>query len=188
MASGSGLSDRELERVLEALAARGLVFVGPAPAGERGYALLQSGFGLFQVFFWSGVESEHARKMAAMVTKYWTRELLRDMYAAAETEPYRYIPGSQSLSQDLQAVLPAHCMTSVLEAASSFAVAHCACRVDSGLRGHPCPHPLEVCISLTSLLILSSRRASDDESLAMRLEPSLRGQRRRGWFTSLTMR
>jgi len=141
----------EIEVALDRLLARGLLYSGRTLSGERGYALLQAGFGFPQTFFWAGEESDEAREMAAMVSKYANRHVLREMYAATPTKAYRYVPLDLSLTADQQAVYPQHAMDGVLDRARTFAVAHCPCRVAVGLRGHACEHPLEVCLKFDEL-------------------------------------
>ncbi len=76
----------QIEPTLERLLERGLLYSGCTPSGERGYALLQAGFGFPQTFFWAGEESDEAREMAAMVAKYANRHVLREMYGATPTK------------------------------------------------------------------------------------------------------
>ena len=137
-------------RILDDLASRGLLFSAPTPSGEPGYGLQQVGFGFPQLYFWRGEDTEHARNMAGLVAKYFNRKVTRAAYTS-ETQPYRYVPVSGSLSPDMQAVLPHHAMEDVLEKAQEFAVCHCACRMTAALRGRPCEHPTEVCIKFDEM-------------------------------------
>lgn len=141
-----GLETEDLEQALLGLLERRLIYSETTPSGERGYGLLQSGFGFPQTFFWAGEETDEAREMAGMVAKYANREVLREMYAATPTKAYRYVPVGHTLNADTQAVYPRHAMEAVLAQAQTFAVAHCPCRMAMRLRGHGCDHPLEVCL------------------------------------------
>jgi formate hydrogenlyase subunit 6/NADH:ubiquinone oxidoreductase subunit I len=89
--------------------------------------------------------------MADLVIKYFNREVTREAYGGTTTKPYRYVPVNVSLDEGLQAVLPAHAMTPILEQAQTFAVAHCPCRVALRLRGRACEHPEDVCIKFDDL-------------------------------------
>ncbi|MHB0979222.1 MAG: 4Fe-4S binding protein [Thermoleophilia bacterium] len=131
--------------LLDSLLERGLLYGGRTPSGEQGYALLQAGFGFPQTFFWAGEESEEAREMAGLMAKYANRHVLREMYGATPTKAYRYVPLDRTLSADQQAVFPHHAMGPVLARASTFAVAHCPCRMAVRMRGNGCHHSLEVC-------------------------------------------
>ncbi len=144
------LPPEEVRRILEELARRGLLFSGLTESGAPGYALQQMGFGFPQLYFWRGEDTDHARTMAGLVAKYFNRKVTRAAYAS-ETQPYRYVPASGSLTPDLQAVFPHHAMEAVLEKARDFAVCHCACRMTAALRGRPCEHPTEVCIKFDEM-------------------------------------
>lgn len=150
-AGGSDYGVEAVRATLDSLLERALLFGGPTPSGERGYALLQAGFGFPQTFFWAGEENEEAREMAGLVAKYANRHVLREMYGATPTKAYRYVPLDRALSADQQAVFPHHAMDAVLAGATRFAVAHCPCRMAVGLRGKSCGHSLEVCLKFDEL-------------------------------------
>lgn len=141
----------EIARTLEDLATRGLLFAGTTLEGERGYGLLQVGFGFPQTLFWDGGHKPESAGMANLVIKYFNREVTREAYGGTTTKPYRYVPVDVSLDEGLQAVLPAHAMTPIIEQAQTFAVAHCPCRVALRLRGRACDHPEDVCMKFDDL-------------------------------------
>lgn len=144
------MSRDELESALERLAEKGALFVGTTPAGEKGYALLHVGFGFPQTFFWKGEDTPHARKMAALVAKYFNRQVTQEAYGS-QTKQYRYIPVGKSIKHDLQAVFPVQLMENVIAKARRIAVAHCPCRVSYRLVGRGCEHPTEVCMKFDEL-------------------------------------
>lgn len=144
------MSRTELEPALERLAQKGILYVGPTPSGEKGYALLHVGFGFPQTFFWKGEDTPHARKMAALVAKYFNRQVTQEAYGS-ETKQYRYIPVGKSVKADLQAVFPVQLMEQVITHARRIAVAHCPCRVSYRLVGRGCEHPTEVCMKFDEL-------------------------------------
>lgn len=141
----------ELEGVLENLAQRGLLYSGKTRDGRRGYALQQVGFGFPQAFFWKGEDTPHARNMAVLMAKYFSREVTKEAFGGSETKPFRYVPPQSALDQTTQAVFPYHIMEKVIEQAKVFAVAHCPCRVMMKLRERPCEHPLEVCMKFDEM-------------------------------------
>jgi len=148
----SGDTDRKhLADILEGLTERKLIFSGENGAGERGYALHQAGFGFPQSFFWDGSKSPYALKMSKLVIKYFNRKVTKQAFGGSKTKAYRYIPVHQSIKPDVQAVLPHDMMESVLDKAKLFAVAHCTCRVQAGLMGRACNHPLEVCLKFDEM-------------------------------------
>jgi ferredoxin len=150
--AGSGDMDRkQLAEVLEHLAAKKLIYTGKTQSGERGYALHQPGFGFPQAFFWDGRKTPHTLKMTKLVLKYFNRKVTEQAFSAGITKAYRYIPVHRSLKPDVQAVLPHDRMDHVLAQAERFAVAHCTCRVQAGLMGRPCEHPLEVCLKFDEM-------------------------------------
>jgi H+/Na+-translocating ferredoxin:NAD+ oxidoreductase subunit B len=140
----------ELEQALENLAKKGFLYVGPTPVGDKGYALLHVGFGFPQTFFWKGEDTPHARKMAALVAKYFNRQVTLEAYGS-ETKQYRYIPVGKAIKPDLQAVFPVQLMEQVIAQAKRIAVAHCPCRVSYRLVGRGCEHPTEVCMKFDEL-------------------------------------
>ncbi len=145
------LDAAEIARTLEDLATRGLLFAGTTLEGERGYGLLQVGFGFPQTLLWDGGRKPESAAMADLVIKYFNREVTREAYGGTTTKPYRYVPVDVSLDEGLQAVLPAHAMTPILEQAQTFALAHCPCRVTLRLRGRACDHPEDVCMKFDDL-------------------------------------
>ncbi len=150
--AGSSTVDRKyLAAILEGLAERRLIYSGKTESGEVGYALHQAGFGFPQAFFWKGEDTPYARKMTKLVLKYFNRKVTREAFGTKNTKAYRYIPIHRSLKQDVQAVLPHDMMDTVLDNATRFAVAHCPCRVEAGLMGRPCEHPLEVCLKFDEM-------------------------------------
>jgi ferredoxin len=151
LSAGHGLSPERVAKTLERLAERALIFSGRTPSGEIGYALHRAGFGFPQSFFWKGEETDQARKMSRLVGKYFNREVTQEAFGGEPTKPYRYIPIDKALRPDLQAVLPHDRMVFVLQGADRFAVAHCPCRVQAGLMGRGCEHPVEVCLKFDEL-------------------------------------
>ncbi len=149
---GSRLSMQreDLEGALERLVEKGFLFAGPASDGEMGYALLHVGFGFPQTYFWKGEDTEHARKMARLVAKYFNRQVTTEAYGG-ETKQYRYIPVAEAVKPDLQAVFPVQLMEQVIGDARRIAVAHCPCRVSYKLLGRGCEHPTEVCMKFDEL-------------------------------------
>ncbi|MHB8869645.1 MAG: 4Fe-4S dicluster domain-containing protein [Thermoleophilia bacterium] len=150
-ATQAGAAPEAVKPILDSLLERNLLFGGATAAGDPGYALLQAGFGFPQTFFWAGDESDEAREMAGLVAKYANRHVLREMYGATPTKAYRYVPLDRTLSADQQAVFPHHAMGPVLDRATSFAVAHCPCRMAVSMRGKGCDHSLEVCLKFDEM-------------------------------------
>ncbi len=148
----SGDMDQTYVRdILENLAKRKLIYSGETTDGETGYALHQAGFGFPQSFFWEGKQSSYARKISNLVLKYFNRHVTKEAFGGKVTKAYRYVPVHQSIKPDVQAVLPQDMMDNVIDNADTFAVAHCTCRVQAGLMGRACEHPLEVCLKFDEM-------------------------------------
>jgi Fe-S-cluster-containing hydrogenase component 2 len=146
----SHFSRLELLEILEGLAEKRLLYKTTTKDGQASYALHQVGFGFPQTYFWSGEETPHSRKMAAMVAKYFNRHVTSEAYGP-KTKPFRYVPVGKSLTPELQAVYPLHMMERVLEQAEIIAVAHCPCRIAYKQLGHDCGHPTEVCMKFNEM-------------------------------------
>lgn len=163
------MSRNELEPALERLAQKGVLYEGPTPSGEKGYALLHVGFGFPQTFFWKGENTPHSRKMALLVAKYFNRQVTQEAYGS-QTKQYRYIPVGKAVKPELQAVFPVQLMDEVIANARRIAVAHCPCRVAYRLVGRGCEHPTEVCMKFDELadFVINqglARELSKDEAL-----------------------
>ncbi|MCP4023790.1 MAG: 4Fe-4S dicluster domain-containing protein, partial [Desulfobacteraceae bacterium] len=135
----------------EDLVSRHLIFAGTSEDGQKGYALHHPGFGFPQSYFWDGKKSPFKEKMTKLVVKYFNRDVTKKSFGGKKTKPYRYIPIHKSILPDQQAVLPHDMMDMVLDNATTFAVAHCPCRVQAGLWGRECEHPLEVCLKFDEM-------------------------------------
>jgi hypothetical protein len=86
IASHINLSRKELERILSNLAHPGLLFSKRMKDGSTGFALQQFGYGFPQTFFWKGVNTPNAKKMAELVLKYIQRDQLYEVYGTTETK------------------------------------------------------------------------------------------------------
>ncbi len=91
------ISRKELESILSNLAQRGLLFSKKLKNGSRGYALQQFGYGFPQTFFWRGVDTPNAKKMAELVTKYTGKEQFKEVYGTTQTKAFRYLPAMASV-------------------------------------------------------------------------------------------
>ncbi|HSB04000.1 MAG TPA: 4Fe-4S binding protein [Thermodesulfobacteriota bacterium] len=146
------LSREELEQVLSNLAQRGLLFSQKLKDGRIGYALQQFGYGFPQTFFWRGVHTPNAKKMAELVIKYSRKEEIEEVYGKTETKAFRYVPATLSLEPESHAVFPFEMMEEVIRRVKVIALVHCPCRATAQLIGKKkCDHPLENCIKYDEL-------------------------------------
>ena len=146
------LPKEELERVLLHLAQRGLLYSKSLKEGEMGYALQQFGYGFPQTFFWRGVDTPNAKKMAELVSKYAKNEELRKAYGETETKAFRYLPATPSFDPESHAVFPFEMMEELIKKVRKIALVHCPCRTTALLLNKKqCHHSLENCIKYDEL-------------------------------------
>ncbi len=141
----------ELESILCNLAQRGLLFSKRMEDGQTGYALQQFGYGFPQTFFWKGMNTPHAKRMAELIVKYSKKEQLYEAYGKTETKAFRYVPASLAIDPDQHAVFPFEMMEEVIRRVQVIALAHCPCRVTARLLGRGCDHPIENCMKYDEL-------------------------------------
>jgi NAD-dependent dihydropyrimidine dehydrogenase PreA subunit len=146
------LSKDDLEEILSNLAQRGLLFSKRLKEGSMGYALQQFGYGFPQTFFWRGVHTPNAKRMAELVVKYSRKEEIEEVYGDTPTKAFRYVPASVSLEPESHAVFPFEMMEEVIRRVKVIALVHCPCRATAQLIGKKrCDHPLENCIKYDEL-------------------------------------
>jgi Pyruvate/2-oxoacid:ferredoxin oxidoreductase delta subunit len=146
------LSEQELESTLSNLAQRGLLFSKKLKNGEMGYALQQFGYGFPQTFFWRGVNSPNAKKMAELIAKYSGKDQLYEAYGETNTKAFRYVPATLSFDPESHAVFPFEMMEELIQKVRVIGLVHCPCRATAQLIGKKrCDHPLDVCIKYDDL-------------------------------------
>ena len=146
------VSREELKQTLSNLAQRGLVFSKRLKDGRMAYALQQFGYGFPQTFFWRGVHTPNAKKMAELVVNYSRKEQIEEIYGNTPTKAFRYVPASISLEPANHAVFPFEMMEEVIRKVNVIALVHCPCRAMAQLIGKKrCDHPLENCIKYDEL-------------------------------------
>lgn len=152
IASSLSMEIEELEQILSNLAQRGLLFSKRLKNGEKGYALQQFGYGFPQTFFWQGVDTPNAKKMAELIAKYARSEELRQVYGETQTKAFRFIPAAPSFDPGSHAVFPFEMMEELIKRVQRIALVHCPCRATAQLIGKKrCNHSLETCIKYDDL-------------------------------------
>jgi Fe-S-cluster-containing hydrogenase component 2 len=152
IARSTDLSESAVAEALESLASRNLLFTSTTPAGEKGYALLQVGYGMPQSFFWGGQQDEQAKRMARLILKYFTVPTTGKIYGGVPTKSFKYSPANLSVDISMQGVLPQEQMGPIVDATTKIAVAHCPCRMSAKILGRTdCQHSLEVCLKYDEL-------------------------------------
>jgi NAD-dependent dihydropyrimidine dehydrogenase PreA subunit len=143
---------KELASILSNLAHRGLLFSKKTKKGEMGYALQQFGYGFPQTFFWRGLDTPNAKKMADLIAKYSGKDQLYEAYGKTNTKAFRYVPATSSFDPESHAVFPFEMMEKLIQKVKVIALVHCPCRATAQLIGRKrCDHPLENCIKYDEL-------------------------------------
>jgi ferredoxin len=148
IAKNSRLEKDKLERILDSMASRGLVYSGTVN-NEKGYALPRAGYGFTQVFFWDGARDDFRKEFTKIHWKYHFPKR-----GDVKPQNFRYLPLEISIEniQPDQAVYPFDQIVEIVKKAEKIAVAHCVCRVRYELAtGEHCGHPEEVCLKFNEL-------------------------------------
>ncbi len=145
LASLKGMDQSSLERRLEEMARRGLVFT----AEQEGRKLFRPGdprFMYLRSIFWPGRTDEYTKRVATGVNRYYV-DGFGEYWRDAEQKGLRVLPIRQTIP-DTREILPYEDARAVLERHDTIAVAACACRhrKNTAPESPDCPYPLEVCI------------------------------------------
>jgi electron transport complex protein RnfB len=134
-----GIATEKVANLCESMADKGIVF-SRKKAGEMGYALLPTIPGLFEFPFMGGQPHPQLPRLAELWEQYHS-EALGDEFAGSETPFMRVIPVEQTIDSRSE-VLPYETVSTMLDSAKTFGLAHCACRTSVGA----CDRPLETCL------------------------------------------
>ena len=145
------LPKEKLIDILEGLSRRGLVFTGKTKQGDRGYALLQQGFGFPQTWFWKGEKTPFAKRMADLLLNYYKGKVSDETFKPSKTLRYQFIPVDEAIEPEMQGVYSYTMLEHVVKQARVIAVAHCPCRMQTQLQGKGCDHLIEVCLKFDEL-------------------------------------
>jgi len=151
IAKSTDLTKDDLEKTLENLVQKGLIYAGLTEDGQKGYALQQVGFGFPQSFFWGNEDTDQLRDLSYKVARYFNTATTKEAYGPTPTKAFRFVPVKESIEFDLQSVYPYQIMDNVIEKAKVIALAHCACRVGARLAGGGCDCPTEVCMKFDEM-------------------------------------
>jgi len=153
LAARIGGDARELRTQLKGLARRGLITAGRTDDG-LGYGIMPFAVGFYETQV-ATINAEFA-------------QLFEDYYQEAFGEMlmitpqiHRVVPIEQSVEVDLE-VRPFESAADIVAQAKAWGVTDCICRKQQALLGHPCDHPLDVC------MVLSSRAGAFDGSTVVR--------------------
>lgn len=137
-----------LESILAAMARNGTVFTQQKPGKVRKYRLQPTVVGFAEAPFWSGIDTEKARKLAPLWIKYRDEGFGREL--ARNIPTVRVIPIDQSLRKKSE-ILPFDKLKEQMAALSFFAVSKCPCRQMMAYVGKGCGHSLDNCLHFNDM-------------------------------------
>ena len=146
-----GKNSKKVENILERLAQKGFLYKQKTDSGKTGYAFIQLGFGMPQIFYWKGEITDKTKEIAPVLAKYLQKG--GDVVSGTENvRLFRYIPVNKALGNALQAVYSYDMMEEVIKKARKIAVVHCPCRETARLiTESKCTHTLENCIKFNKM-------------------------------------
>ena len=146
-----GKNSEKVENILERLAQKGFLYKQKTDSGKTGYAFIQLGFGMPQIFYWKGEITDKTKEIAPVLAKYLQKG--GDVVSGTENvRLFRYIPVNKALGNALQAVYSYDMMEEVIKKAKKIAVVHCPCRETARLiTESKCTHTLENCIKFNKM-------------------------------------
>ncbi len=150
-----GGDPQALRKQLKSMASRGLIAAGRAADGSGlGYGLLPFVVGIYEMQV-GRIDAELARRFEDYYQQTFGRSL--------QTQPpvHRVIPVNESVRQGLE-LRPFEDVAAILAGAKAWGVLDCICRKQQALVGHPCQHPVDVCMAF------SDTPGAFDQAQAMR--------------------
>lgn len=159
LAAETGGDPEEVERTLETMASKGLVFSHDRD-GDRFYNLMTLLPGIFEMQFMSGRTDERARDLARLFDEYFQA---RTQPSVAASAPHVGFPFARVIAVETEIpagfeVHPYDKVSDYIASADHIAVGVCYCRHHGELVGRPCDRPKEVCMSFgPSALYVSER-------------------------------
>lgn len=154
IAANSELDRDMLERTLDGLVGRGLLFYGKTAEGAKAYALPKLGYGFSQLFYWQGDQGPQTRKIVELEKDQEYANAKKEMFLSPEnnTKAWRYVPVTASIDPHWQNVYPTETIETIIKNASRFVLVHCPCRVQYQIKkGESCGHSTDVCIKMDEL-------------------------------------
>lgn len=136
---GTGLDAEEVEKNLDRLASRAILF-SKISKGVKSYALLPTIPGLFEFPFMKGITGPDVKKLAGLWESYH-EESLGDGFSGNPTPLARVIPVESSV-ESLSNIHPYEEVKKFISDSEYFALAECACRVSVA----KCDRPKDVCL------------------------------------------
>jgi ferredoxin len=142
IAARLGTDSGPLRGCLKEMARKGLIAAGRADGG-LGYSLMPFVVGFYEMQN-GRIDAELARRFEEYFHAAFHKAL------ALQPPVHRVVPVRESVKADL-AVAPYESALGILSRASAWGVTDCICRKQTALVGRPCPHPVEVCMVMSTV-------------------------------------
>jgi electron transport complex protein RnfB len=134
------LDYNDTRQMLKTMARRGLIKAGKSDGG-LGYGLLPFVVGIYENQIGSFTE-----EFARLFEDYYQHSFAKML--TIQPAIHRVIPVGESIKMDMQ-VAPFESAVGVIEAAQSWGVTDCLCRIQTAYIGKPCKHPVDVCMIMS---------------------------------------
>ncbi|MCB2228582.1 MAG: 4Fe-4S binding protein [Desulfarculaceae bacterium] len=167
LADEAGLPQDEAHALLDAMAAKGLVYRRRARQGNY-YSLLPMAPGMAEAQFWASAPGAAKRRMAALFEAYYEPGVGK-AFAEAPTPYSRVIPVGRAVANS-QEILPLERAEELIRQHEHLALTNCYCREQAHELGQGCDAPLDVCMIFGSFAEFAveqgwARKASQDDLL-----------------------
>ncbi len=139
IAERGGIDVKDLERKLESMSKKGLVF------RIRRKDKVFYNASAFMIGLYEYSVKKIDRDLALLFKEYYDTAYLREM-GASNVPGFKVVPIDKSIAPDV-VLLPFHKLEQDIRAARKIAVADCVCRKEAHLTGEGCDSPLETCLS-----------------------------------------
>jgi electron transport complex protein RnfB len=142
LAARIGGDPKDLAARLKAMARNGQIAAVKTEAG-LGFAALPFVFGIYEFQIGS-----MDRELAQLFETYYLEAFGRELNV--EPPIHRVLPVGESIPVGIE-VHPYESAAAVLSRAKAWGVLDCICRVQKGLIGEACEHPVDVCLAMSSV-------------------------------------
>jgi len=139
IAKRSGLPEADLERKLEAMSKRGLIF-RIRRGGKRLYNAVPFMIGLYEYSV-----KKIDKELAQLFKEYYNTAYLNEL-GASNVPGFKVLPIEETI-QSNTILIPFQKLKESVKEARKIAVTECICRKEARLTGKGCNYPLETCLS-----------------------------------------
>ncbi|HWP98319.1 MAG TPA: 4Fe-4S binding protein [Syntrophomonadaceae bacterium] len=145
LAKKSGMDEKRLEELLEALADRGAI-TGLKMKAQTAYCLLPTVPGIFEFPFMRADRHPQIAELSQLWDQYH-KEAFAKAFAGSPTPQMRVIPVQKAIPLTSE-VLTYDQVAEMINKAKTYSVTNCACRVHMGFK---CDHSIEVCLAFDNI-------------------------------------